>query len=416
MVNLVSKLAIVAVVLLAILYQLIFKTVLFDTLGVGRSVLSIRHFDNVRCEKIIEPGLEACEDMWLHQPTGNLYLACSNSQSTTQWLPAIGKLNASGRSLVDRMAVLDTRGPGPLSSRLKWLKADQFSGTNGDGTFNVQGFDIRAHRHSDVLRILLVNNRPPIDPNTGVVLDASKVGANSTIEQFQTTVGSEIMHHVRTYSNEVIATPNRVQWVTDHSFVFTNSYNVKTGSGRILEVLFGGGNIGYCDRNRCNIAMAFGRDFRLPNGLLHTPDGLIYVPSNFNGEIRVFKLSDHQPPRLDKVDSIKLPLPIDNLSIDANGDIFAATFPRLFSFLEGFKDPLNSRLASTIYKISRKGKRGVRARRSDWSIADGYNITKVLEDDGTLLPGSTTAIHDVETGRIFLSGVVSPYITICEMR
>jgi hypothetical protein len=26
--------------------------------------------------------------MWLHEPTGALYIACSDSQSRTQWLPA----------------------------------------------------------------------------------------------------------------------------------------------------------------------------------------------------------------------------------------------------------------------------------------------------------------------------------------
>jgi hypothetical protein len=43
-----------------------------------------------------------------------------------------------------------------------------------------------------------------------------------------------------------------------------------------------------------------------------------------------------------------------------------------------------------------------------------YLVEKVLEDDGSVLPGSTTAVHDAETGRIFLSGIMSPYIAICE--
>jgi hypothetical protein len=37
-----------------------------------------------------------------------------------------------------------------------------------------------------------------------------------------------------------------------------------------------------------------------------------------------------------------------------------------------------------------------------------------MEDDGSVLPGATVAAHDAETGRVFLGGSMSPYITICE--
>ena len=43
-----------------------------------------------------------------------------------------------------------------------------------------------------------------------------------------------------------------------------------------------------------------------------------------------------------------------------------------------------------------------------------YVVEKVLEDDGSVLPGTTTAVHDAETGRIYLGGVMSAYIAICE--
>jgi len=147
-------------------------------------------------------------------------------------------LNASGRSLVDRIAVLDTRGSGRLASRIKWLTVENFSGINGDGTFNLHGFDVRADRHTNTLRMLLINHRPSLDPVTGEFLDASKVGANSTIELFQTVAGSDTMHHIRTYAHEVIMTPNRVQWVNDEGFVFTNDHSSKTGIVSPLGILF----------------------------------------------------------------------------------------------------------------------------------------------------------------------------------
>ena len=142
---------------------------------------------------------------------------------------SVGHLNATGRGLTDRIAVLDTRGPGRLASRIKWLSIENFSGIKGDGTLNLHGFDIRADKHTDILRILLINHRPPFDPVTGAPLDASKVGANSTIEQFQTKAGTDKMRHVRTFVNEHIQTPNRVAWMSEDTFVFTNSHSAKVG-------------------------------------------------------------------------------------------------------------------------------------------------------------------------------------------
>ena len=137
-------------------------------------------------------------------------------------------LNATGRSLLDRIITIDTRRPGRLEDRVKWITAENFSGINGDGTINLHGFDIRSEPNTNILRLLLINHRPPINPATGEALDAKVVGANSTIELFQTTVGSKTMRHIRTYADELIQTPNRVAWINDHSFVFTNDHTAKT--------------------------------------------------------------------------------------------------------------------------------------------------------------------------------------------
>lgn len=141
----------------------------------------------------------------------------------------VNHLNASGRSLVDRIAVLDTRGPGLLASRIKWLTIENFSGINGDGTLNLHGFDVRADRHTGTLRIVLINHRPPIEPVTGKLLDATKIGANSTMEIFQTSVGSDSMRHIRTIADPLIVAPNRVQWVSDDAFMYSNDHNTKVG-------------------------------------------------------------------------------------------------------------------------------------------------------------------------------------------
>ncbi|KAG9228325.1 hypothetical protein BJ875DRAFT_250164 [Amylocarpus encephaloides] len=414
MANLLSKFAFIGIVFFAILYQFLVKDFLFEVLGYARKTSSVHEYSRYECEKVDELGLEGCEDMWLHHKTGFLYMACSDSASRQQWLPAIGHLNASGRGLKDRIAVLDTRGPGRLAARIQWLSIENFSGINGDATLNLQGFDIRADKHTNTLRILLINHRPPISETTGELLDASKLGANSTIELFQTTVGGSSMRHVRTYSNEVIQTPNRVAWINEHSFVFTNDHSSKVGRTRVLELALGGGSVGYCDGHRCNIAYSSGLNG--PNGLVRGLDGLIYVPNTVGRKIQVLSLSeDHKLQNLYEIANL---LPLDNLSVDENGNIFAAAFPKLYKWSQFTTDAFNVHPPSTVLKISRAGKPYRRDRQLDSAKQHNgdFIVEKVLEDNSGILPGSTVAVHDSQTGKIFLGSVLSPFITICSPR
>lgn len=89
MVNFVSKAAILGVVFIGVVYQFVAKSILFDTLGIGREVNSISAYGHVRCEKIDHLGLEGCEDMWMEEKTGYLYMACSSTKSRQEWLPAL---------------------------------------------------------------------------------------------------------------------------------------------------------------------------------------------------------------------------------------------------------------------------------------------------------------------------------------
>lgn len=109
-------------------------------------------------------------------------------------------------------------------------------------------------------------------------------------------------------------------------------------------------------------------------------------------------------------------LPVDNLSVDKNGDIFAAAFPRVYEWIRSSKNPFNVNPSSAVLRIRRGGK-GYNGRRVSMEGKDGtWAVEKVMEDNGSVLPGATVVVHDAQTGRIFLSGIMAPYITICETR
>lgn len=98
-----------------------------------------------------------------------------------------------------------------------------------------------------------------------------------------------------------------------------------------------------------------------------------------------------EPLSLKLVDKITIPHPIDNLSVDSNGDIFVASFPILHLYLKSTKAPFDIFPPAAGWRI-RRG-------------ADGtHRLDKVLEGDGSFLPSSTIVVHDPLTGRMFFGG------------
>ena len=89
---------------------------------------------------------------------------------------------------------------------------------------SVHGMEVVASKqHPSELLIYLVNHRHPLPP-----AEAIDVGADSTIEVFTTSPGSDEMRFVATYKDPVIATPNDiVAGSEDMSLYFTNDHGFK---------------------------------------------------------------------------------------------------------------------------------------------------------------------------------------------
>ena len=97
---------------------------------------------------------------------------------------------------------------------------------------------------------------------------------------------------------------------------------------------------------------------------------------------------------LREVHVIRLNMPIDNLSVDQNGDIYAAAFPKILKVVRAFKNPYGKGFPSTIWRIRRLGP------------GMDYEVKKVLEDGAAkIIQGATVTRHDTKTGRLFLGGM-----------
>ena len=155
-----------------------------------------------------------------------------------------------------------------------------------------------------------------------------------------------------------------------------------------MDFLIGGGSLAYCSQTECHIAAVGG--FKYPNGLIKGSDGLYYVPNSAKDQIKVMELLPNLT--MKEVDVIRLGMPVDNLSVDKRGDIYAAAFPDSLTLLRSLKDPYNLDAPSTIWRIRMMG--------------STYDIHKVLEDkEAKIMGGATVARHDVKTGRLFIGGM-----------
>lgn len=385
-----------AVLAISVAYQTFISNILFVILGIGRKIQAIDEFPWI-CTRLHHPLIEGCEEMWLDHQGRKLYGACTTLTSRQGWNPSGNKYNLSARSRTDHIAVLDIDNPG--SDGLYGLSALKLRGYHGD--LDLHGFDVL--RIGDTLRFWLINHRPPIDHLTGAFLDPSVVGANSTIEVFDLAEASDILEHVRTIHSDAIISPNSLAVDKNGTgVVITNDHNAKVGIFRDLEMLYRSGTLTYCElaSGECHIAAMKGLAF--PNGITSDQDGLFYVAHSLTGAVTVHRLQNGQ---LIQMDSIPLGYSIDNISLDADGNLIAAAIPDLIGFVKASEDPYNVVAPATVLSVDNiVGSHG-----------NGYKISKVVEDnDGKVLPGISTALHDVKSQRLFLGGVFSPFLGICE--
>jgi hypothetical protein len=143
----------------------------------------------------------------------------------------VGKLNVTGRRPGGaELIALDIDEPGVDGLfNLRAIKPIGYHGARGEGdaSLDLLGFDAEI-LDGDTINFYLVNERPPIGPFNNYI-DATVVGANSTIDVFEMRRGEEVMRHLRTIWSPAVTTPNRVAVLGQGEFVVTNDHSTKTG-------------------------------------------------------------------------------------------------------------------------------------------------------------------------------------------
>ncbi|KAI0000399.1 hypothetical protein BJV77DRAFT_385940 [Russula vinacea] len=372
-------------ILIAVYFEFSLKARL-SSLGVWRKVEPV---GNTNCNKV--ETLQACEKIVLHPPSGLLYLACATPAKRRHWLPALEVLQEDKVSFDDYIATYDSA-TGAVT-RLT------FSGFPTSQGYSSHGLDVvPSAANPRELFVYAVNHRKPVNGQGKVV------GADSVVEIFKITVGGNTLTHVRTIESPIIDTPNDLVGSSDgRSFYFTNDHGVKVGLyiARVLGVGTDIGRVLSVDEG-CKIAIA---GLAGSNGIARAQNGTVYVANSKFGQIHV--LEEQNGHSLVLTDIIALDRPVDNLSIDTNGALWAAGFPDGMAFISAYHNSEKVAPSSALRITKNSGNKAF--------FGEKLKVEKVFEDDGTHASAITSVVHDARRNLLFLSGVFNDHLAVCKV-
>lgn len=154
------------------------------------------------------------------------------------------------------------------------------------------------------------------------------------------------------------------------------------------------GDVAYCPAKGPCKKVSGRVGFKYPNGLARGNDGKIYVPSSWLGKWWIFQVQDDFS--LKKIEELATGMPIDNISVDEKGDLYAAAFPDILQFTRTLANPYRIDSPTTVWRFTRL-------------IGSAGKVTylqeKVIEDKHMQgIGGATVVVHDSKSGRLFLGG------------
>ncbi|KAK9899835.1 calcium-dependent phosphotriesterase [Cystobasidium minutum MCA 4210] len=350
-------------------------------------------------------GLHACEDQWIHRASGISYLPCSNLPARAAWCPAIDHLSLAVQDAPgDTIQMYDTRSGKVTQIGIPNLPAHLV------GKLHLHAIEAWIDpKDSDKLTFFLNNHGVPVSAASGQVEDPHAVGADSTVEIFETRLGSETWTHVKSVKHPLLVTPNNLVATGPRSFYASNDHVDKTSWKRSFYLAYAhfppsASSIVHCDASggtsEC-IPAATGIFY--PNGITRGPENTIYVASTVTGEIKQFQIqADYTLVEGDTV--ARIPSPVDNIAVDEKGAIIVATLPDMLGFVGRSKNQAGL-CPATVWKVTNET--------SDQKFyGKKYHQERLWSDGkGDLAPGMTNA--QLYKGKLYVTGLTTPALMVC---
>lgn len=279
-------------------------------------------------ERILVPWFnleQRLTDHWIHRESGISYLPCSKIGARGHWTPAMDLLNKEKIATYpgDTIQMYDTN-TGEVSTVTIENRPAHLA------NLHLHAIDAWIDPKDSEKLTFFINNHgvPAGNPH--------EVGADSTVEIFETRLGSKTWKHVQTVRHDLLLTPNNLVSTGPRSFYASNDHFHKTSAKRALPLIRMPGaasSIVHCDASSGSatcIEAAAGIQY--PNGITKGPESSIYVASTALGEIKQFHIqSDYTLTEGDLVADVKRA--IDNIHVDEKGQIIVATIPKVLAFI-----------------------------------------------------------------------------------
>ncbi|KIY65970.1 calcium-dependent phosphotriesterase [Cylindrobasidium torrendii FP15055 ss-10] len=377
----------------ALLYQF-YAAPFITSLGVFRTIHPVNpEWFTSNCQTNSER--QNCEKIVLHQESGLVYMACASIEQRWRWLNGMPE-QAPAAGDITHLAIYD-----PATQSTRRVTLDGFDMSR---TIIFHGMDVVPDESGAAVYIYLVHHRMPVE-GTPMALGYY----DSAIEVFESKVGSTNAKHLHTFSrNNVLLTPNDVVGSNDgKSVYFTNDGSKaaprRGGSlGHLLSDLFAPSlTVGYCHSvDGCKVALG---GLTSPNGIATSGNGTLYIASSLvSGLLVTQRLDDNT---LARIETIPTEQATDNLSVDGDGAIWGAGLPRLLPDCQSAFDNITFpvphwTVKAHLNQVSTPGNK--------------YNVQKVVEDDGHKLRFITTVAYDSKRSKLYIHGLSTPYLTVCD--
>lgn len=196
-----------------------------------------------------------------------------------------------------------------------------------------------------------------------------------TVEIFSYQNGK--LYHQETISSPELTTPNDLVGVGPRQFYVTIDHGWTSKWGKILE--------NYLQLSVSHVLYYDGKQFKkvaggigYANGIALSPDGgTVYVGATVGRRIHVY-FRNEETGELTEKKSIKLNTGVDNLDVHPDGSIWAGCHSQLLSFVAHSKDAAKLSPSEVVRVMPLKD--------------GGYDISRVYQNDGRELSGSSGAL------------------------
>ncbi len=231
------------------------------------------------------------------------------------------------------------------------------------------------------------------------VVDHGRDGASHSVEIFRITEEGRRLVHLETIRSSAFIDPNDIVAVGPRRFYLTNLHGARSALARTLEgyLMLPLADVVYYDGTR---ARPVARGLRMANGITRDAAGAHIFVAEITGRAVTAYRRLPGGGALGKLWRRPVPMGVDNLSMDADGVLWAAGHPDLLAIsarLAGGDAPSPSEVI-----------------RIDGAGGDAPGWKTVFLDRGEALSAASVAVHVDD--RLLIGAVFGPQILDCALR